>query len=412
MFLAKEKMLYIGADMTRAEKNGFRTVEEADMEDYKQKIREHRIKVLKRSVLAVFILALIFIGIGLYMALRQYNDFDIRSSVERTDTAATKFQEFHGNILKFSNDGALYTDHDNEMIWNQTFEMTEPTIDICEGYLVIYDKQGTQIYIMTVDGMAGSIETTLPIRQVSIANQGTVAVLMDNHSTGQLALYDKSGKELANGAIHGEKGGYPVAIALSNDAIKLAVSMLDINDGSIKTTVAFYNFGSVGENEIDHIVSANSFSDMVIPELDFTSSDRLLAFGDSELIIFEGTQKPKLTTQIPLSEEARSIFHNEKYIGVVYNNAGETVSYLLCVYDMNGNVVMEKEFTMEYTNIEFVAEKEVCISNSSSCDIYTTRGIYKFHYDFDEDLYKVISTGGGLNYTFIRSGVTEKVRLK
>lgn len=405
-------MLYIGADITMAEKRGFRTVEEADMEDYKQKIREHRIKLFKRSVLTIFILALVLTGIGLYMALRQYNDYDIRSSVERTDTAATRFEEFNGNILKFSNDGAFYTDHNNEMIWNQTFEMTEPTIDICEGYLVIYDKRGTQIYIMTAAGMAGNIETTLPIQQVSIANQGTVAVLMDNHSAGQLALYDKNGKELANGAIHGEKGGYPIAIALSNDAIKLAVSMLDINAGSIKTTLAFYNFGSVGENEIDHIVSANSFADMIIPELDFVSSDRLVAFGDSELLVFEGTQKPKLTTQVSLAEEARSIFHNEKYVGVVYNNTQEKVSYLLCVYDMKGSVIMEKEFALEYTSIEFVAEKEVCISNSNSCDIYTTQGIYKFHYDFDEDLYKVIATGSGLNYTFIRSGVTEKVRLK
>lgn len=398
--------------MTRAEKNGFRTVEETDMEDYKQKIREHRMKIFKRSVLIVLILTLIFTGIGLYMALRQYNDFDISSSVERTDTAATKFEEFQGNILKYSNDGALYTDHDNEMIWNQTFEMTEPTIDICEGYLVIYDKQGTQIYIMTVNGMVGNIETSMPIQQVSVASQGTIAVLMDNHSTGQLALYDKSGEELANGAIYGEKGGYPIAIALSNDAIKLAVSMLDINDGNIKTTLAFYNFGSVGENEIDHIVSANSFSDMVIPELDFVSSDKLVAFGDSQIVVFEGTQKPKMTTEIPLSGEAKSIFHNEKYVGVVYNNTSETVSHLLCIYDMKGNMIMEQEFAMEYNNIEFVRKNEVCISNSSSCDIYTTRGIYKFHYDFDEDLYKVISTSGGLNYTFIRSGVTEKVRLK
>ena len=405
-------MLYIGADMTRAEKKGFRTVEESDMEDYKQKIREHRVKIFKRCVLTVLILTLIFIGIGLYMALRQYDDFDIRSRVERADTAATKFEEFNGNILKYSNDGALYTDHNNEMIWNQTFEMAEPTIDMCEGYLVIYDKQGTQVYIMTVNGLVGNIETNMPIQQVSVANQGTIAVLMDNHSIGQLALYDKNGTELANGAIHGEKGGYPVAIALSNDAIKLAVSMLDINDGSIKTTLAFYNFGSVGENEIDHIVSANSFSDMVIPELDFVSSDRLVAFGDSQVIVFEGTQKPKMTTQIPLSGEAKSIFHNEKYVGVVYNNSKETVSHLLCIYDTKGNVVLEQEFAMEYTNVGFIAENEICISNSSSCDIYTTRGIYKFHYDFDEDLYKVISTSGGLNYTFIRSGVTEKVRLK
>ena len=28
----------------------------------------------------------------------------------------------------------------------------KPTIDMCEDYLVIYDKKGTQIYIMTYAG--------------------------------------------------------------------------------------------------------------------------------------------------------------------------------------------------------------------------------------------------------------------
>ena len=394
------------------DKKGFRTVPEMNMEEYQQKLREHRLAVFRRTAIGVLAIVLFFGGLGLYMSLHQYTDYDVRYSVERADTQATVFEEFNGNILKYSNDGAFYTDHSNEMIWNQTYEMSHPAIDICEGYLAIYDKAGTQIYILTVNGLIGKIETTMPIQQVSIANQGTVAVLMDNHSTGQLALYDKKGTELANGAIHGEKGGYPIAIALSNDAIKLAVSMLDINDGNVKTTVAFYNFGSVGENEIDHIVAANSFSDMVIPELDFVSSDRLVAFGDSEIVIFEGTQKPKIATEIQLNQEIKSVFHNEKYVGVVYSNTDETATQHVALYDMNGAVVMEKDFDLEYTSVELLTNNEVCISNVASCDIYTARGIHKFHYDFDGELYKIISGSSSLNYTFILNDATEQVRLK
>ena len=110
--------------------------------------------------------------------MRHYEDFDVNSTVERSDTAATIFEEFQGNILKYSNDGALYTDTYNERIWNQTYEMTDPQIDICEDYLTIYDKKGTMIYIMTKEGILGGIETTMPIQQVRVASQGTVAVLM------------------------------------------------------------------------------------------------------------------------------------------------------------------------------------------------------------------------------------------
>lgn len=81
-------------------------------------------------------------------------------SVEQSDTTATTFTEFRGNILKYSNDGALYADADNNRIWNQTYEMANPTIDTCGNYLVVYDKKGTDLYVMTTEGLSAKIETT------------------------------------------------------------------------------------------------------------------------------------------------------------------------------------------------------------------------------------------------------------
>ena len=398
--------------MTEQDKKKFKTVPAMDMEEYKSKLRQHRRKVAKRTFIIIAVIVMVIAAVGLFLALRHYEDYDVSATVERADTPATIFEEFWGNILKYSNDGALYTDTNNERIWNQTYEMANPTIDMCGDYLTIYDKKGTQIYILNSAGLVANIETTMTIEQVSIAAQGTVAVLMGNQSNSYIVLYDKNGSELVNGAIYGEDGGYPIAIALSNDAIKLAVSMLDINDGNVKTTVAFYNFGSVGENEIDRIVSANSFSDMVIPELDFVSDDKMVAYGDSEIIIFEGTQKPKISHEIELTAEAKSIFNNNKYIGVVYSNNDEALTHHIVVYDMRGSAVMEKDFSMEYTQINFLQNNEVCITNEHSCDIYTLRGIYKFHHDFDENLCKILSGGTGLNYTVILEGITEKIRLK
>lgn len=398
--------------MAEKNKRGFRTVGDADMDKYNQKIREHRRKVLKRTVLCTLIALLIATGLGLIMAFRHYEDYDVRSSVERSDTEATRFMEFQGNILKYSNDGAFYTDTVNELIWNQTYEMSDPQIDICEDYLVIYDKGGTKIYILTAAGLKGSIETTMQIKQVCVASQGTVAVLMKKEKASYLALYDKEGNNLAEGEIHGEKGGYPIAIAFSHDAIKLAVSMLDINDGSVKTTIAFYNYGSVGQNEIDNCVGAISFADMVVPEMEYVSSDKMIAFGDSEIAIFEGTQKPQLATEIPLEVHAKSIFYDESYFGVVSSNEGETVSNHLAVYDMRGNLVLEKDFTQEYDKIEFLSNHEVCVRSENVCDIYTIRGVYKFHHEFDQTLHYILPGAAGLNYTLVLGDATEKVRLK
>ena len=303
--------------MAEKNKSGFHTVGDTDMEEYNRKIKEHRRKVLRRTVIVTAVFLLVLTGLGLYMALRHYENYDIMSTAERSDTDATHFTEFQGNILKYSNDGAFYLDAANELIWNQTYEMSSPKLDTCGNYLSIYDKGGTKIYILTPTKLVGSIETTMQIQQVCVAEQGTVAVLMKKDKAAYLALYDREGNSLAEGEIHGQNGGYPIAIALSNDAVKLAVSMININEGSVKSTIAFYNYGTVGQNEIDHCVGVNNYDDMVIPEMEFTSNDRMVAFGDTKAVIFEGAQKPQAIAEIPMDEKTKSIFYNEHYIGIV-----------------------------------------------------------------------------------------------
>lgn len=398
--------------MADTKKKGFHTVPKQDRKEYEGQLREHRLNVLKRTMIVAVVILLLVGGTALYMSLRQYTGYDIRASVERADTKATQFKEFQGNILKYSNDGAFYTDHNNERIWNQTYEMSNPTVDICGNYLVIYDKKGKDIYILNKNGLVHSIETNYPITQVSVAGQGTIAVLMDNQSKGLLSLYDKEGNVLVSGAIHSEKGGYPVSIALSDDAIKLGVSMLDVKEGTVKSTLAFYNFGAVGESAIDHVVSVATYDDMFMPELDFVSKDRMLAITDKGVIIFEGAQTPKETARIDFLEEVKSVFYNNVYVGTISDSTDEVMHSVVRVYDFNGKLTMEENTNVEYSKVELLSSNEVCISNRTICDIYTVQGVFKFHYEFEEELYGVIPGGSSLNYTFILNGVTEQVRLK
>ncbi len=398
--------------MADTKRHNLKVVSEEDKRENRKKRREHRQRVLKRTIIASLVVLLCVGGTAIYMALRQYGEYDVRASVERADTKATVFKEFQGNILKYSNDGAMYTDHSNELIWNQTYEMSHPTVDMCGNYVAIYDQKGKNAYVLNKKGLVHGFETNLPIIQISVASQGTIAVLQDNGSTGILTIYDKEGNELVNGAIHGEKGGFPIAIALSDDAIKLGVSMLDISSGTVKTTLAFYNFGSIGENEIDHMVSVTTYDDLVIPELDFVSSDCMIALGDSKVMVFEGTQKPKQVSEILLVDEAKSVFYNENYVGVVYNSNDELIRHQMQVYDFAGKLRMETAFDTEYESVELLSSNEVCILNDTSCDIYTIQGVYKFHHEFEEELYYVVPGGSSLNYTFLLNNVTVQARLK
>ena len=273
-----------------ASKRDFKTVEtdSIELEEIDVQVRKHRRKTFGHVVRVLILLAIVMVGVQLWTALRSYSSYEVRSITERQDSKATRYATFLSKCIEYSNDGIIYRGDDEELLWNQSFEMNSPVLDICEKYLAIYDQDGTSIYIMTESGLVQKIETSMPIDRVCIANQGTVAVLMKENAVAYVRLYGSNGKELANGEFFQEKGSFPVGIALSNDAQKLAVDMVDVNAGSVCSVISFYNFGSVGQNEIDNNVGTYTYEGVLIPEIDFVSADRMVAISNEGFIVFEG----------------------------------------------------------------------------------------------------------------------------
>lgn len=397
--------------MPDTRKQGFHTVE-TNLEEMEEKIREHRRKIVMWILVAFLALSIAAAVAIVYFQLKEYTGYDVRWEVEREDSQATKYENFAGYILRYNNDGAFCADTSDNLIWNQAYEMQEPRVDICEEYMAIADHLGTQIYIMNTQGVQGQIETSKPIQAVRVANQGMVAVLTQEDETSHLELYSKSGNSLASGEIHVQNSGYPMDIALSNDGNKLAVSILDISSGKAKSTIAFYNFGSVGQNEIDNIVGSYVYKDTVIPQIDFVSNDRMIAFGDTQVILFEGTQKPEEKSTLKLDGQVKSIFYDRYYFGLVYGNGDSKDTHKMQVYDMKGKLFMEKDFSMAYSNIEFLENHQICITNDTRCEIYTLRGVKHFAYVFDNKINKILSGSTTNQYTFILDGIMQRVCLK
>lgn len=386
----------------------------AEIAAMNRKIWLHRLKLLRNAILIVCGLALLVWGIYYFITHREYKDYTVLQENGRADSASTQFREFHGNILRYSNDGAYYMDLSNHTIWDQTYEFQHPIVDTCGTYATIAEQDGTEFYIMDTAEMKCKITTTYPIKQVRVAQQGSAAVLMEQEGVNYLQIYDKKGKNLAEGALHMENSGSALNIALSDDGKKLGVSMLDVTEGVVKTTIAFYNFDSVGQNEIDNIVASYSYKNTVVPRVEFVTNDRMAAFGDDKVIIFEGTQKPQEVEKIGIKKEVRSILYNDKYFGLIFND-GDTKHpdrNQLKLYDYHGGSVGKQTFSMDYTNAEFLPNGEICIHNYTDCLIYTMSGVKKFSNSFKEGLYMILPQKGGLTYTVVLDKKTEKIRLK
>lgn len=96
--------------------------------------------------------------------------------------------------------------------------------------------------------------------------------------------------------------------------------MIDVSGGKTDSVISFYNFGSVGQNEIDNNVGTYKYENQLIPEIAYVSDSRMIAVSDQNIMVFDGSQKPKLKQTIKLEKLIDSVFYNNKYIGVAYSN--------------------------------------------------------------------------------------------
>ena len=95
----------------------------SDVKGMNEKIQKHRRKIVRWTAFAAVFLLIGIAGVYIYLQTRTYSEYTVLKSVEREDSPGTQFEIFHGNILKYSKDGASFVDENNKLIWNQTYEM-------------------------------------------------------------------------------------------------------------------------------------------------------------------------------------------------------------------------------------------------------------------------------------------------
>ena len=82
------------------------------------------------------------------------------------------------------------------------------------------------------------------------------------------------------------------------------------------------------------------------------------------------------------TDEIRSLFYNDSYVGVILNNTATAERFRLELYKPDGTKVLEKTFDDTYVNAS-VDGDYVFVFSSSSGMILNTAGVEKFHGPLD-----------------------------
>lgn len=396
--------------MSRA-KIYFQKKENNEKNEFRQKLIRHRLTIFYRVVLIIAVIAAASFGLYYNYQNMVYTSYEVLKRVEFEETSTASYMNYNGNILKFSQDGATAFSMDNTMLWNETYEMQNPMVDVSGEYVALGDYKGTMIYVLNTAGKCGEIDTMLPVQKFCVSASGMVAAILEDGDTTWVRVYNSFGETVADIKTTMSISGYPFYIALSDDGIKLAISYLFIDSGKITTTVGFYNFGSVGQNEIDNFVSGFSYPETVIPYVDFVNNSTAIAVGDNKFAIYSGNQKPTSEFELDLTEDVESVFHGDKYTGLVFLEGNSDAKYRIDVYNEAGTLVFTKKFDMEYTDIVLQGDL-IIIYNSSECSIYNVRGTEKFEGTFDKSVLTLIPTDTITKFILISGNRAEEIRLK
>lgn len=379
-------------------------------DDYMKKLHRHRMTKYYRIIIAIAIVVAVAVSAYYNYQRMVYSGYDVAKYINYYEAPSAKYLEFNGNILRYSQDGASAFNISNEMIWNETYEMQNPVADACGDFVALGDYMGTTIYVFNSEGIKGTIDTSRPLRSFCVSGNGNVAVVLEEDDVTWVKLYDYNGVNIASDKTTMAKSGYPVRIDISESGIMLMVSYLYVDSGVLSSTVAFYNFGAVGQNEIDNLVSGYSYSNTIASYVSFMNPDTAFAIGDDKIAIYKGNQKPESTFEKEIGEEILSVFNNEDYLGLVFDDENGENTFKLEVYNDEGNLVCTQGFDIDYTNISFYKDL-IVIYNSEECEIYSMSGLKKFAGSFEKPVIILIPESNS-KYLLVSGDCMEEIKLK
>lgn len=378
---------------------------------YREKIKSHKFMVFYRAILVIVLLAAI--GAGLYIQWKNkiYTENAVIFSTEVHITQDSTLVPFSGHLLTYSKDGASCMDIRGNAVWNQTFEMQNPIVDVCQNVVAIGDYNGRTIYIMNTGGVMGNITTNRPVRDFCVASNGVVAVVLDDTDVTLICLYDANGEELVQFRTTMKDSGYPVNVSISPSGELVCVSYLFVDSGQMKSSVAFYNFGAVGKNKVNNYVSGYDYLNSIVPFTRFLDDKSVFAVSDDRIMFFGGTQIPTTVAENLLADDIQGVYYGSEYIGLVFNSTQSSNRYRLDVYHKSGELRQTIEFDIDFRDILF-HEDQIIIYNESECLIYNNSGAEKYNGNFNKSVLLLIPQSSTRRYMVVTPNSIDTIELK
>ncbi|MCQ2538172.1 MAG: DUF5711 family protein [Lachnospiraceae bacterium] len=360
-----------------------------------------------KIIIAVVVFAAVAIVAAVLIKERLYGTYGAYEVVseEKVRSDRVAYYNDDNRLSLVTINGAKALDGNGNLTWEASFGLEDPTVVSCNQVSAIADIGGTNIYVISKEGIPHTINVNYPIVKVDVAQQGVVAVLLNDGQKDIIQVYDIDGKLRVEIGTNTKNEGFPVDIAISEDGKKLITLYVSFKGDDIMSKVTFYNADDVGKNFIENIVGQKVFEGRLVYDVDFLGNDTVGIMLEDGFALYAMKEIPKFTEEKTFD----NIIDMSMYDGgvcVVSEQAGERT---LQFFDLNGQESGTVKKLPEYDVLR-AGNDEAILYSSRGVTIYRKNGTKKYSGQFDGTLDNVYF-GGDLRYFLVDSGAVRTIKL-
>lgn len=382
-----------------------------DLERHKFRLRKEKlIRWLK--IIGIGAVALgVFFGVKYVVEHHSYSSYSVISQSQKVDTGVSHFMELDGKILHYSADGASLTSTADELIWTDSYQMSQPVVETFNSIAAIYDLKGTLITVYDDKGKLGSFQTDYPILKASVSAKGEVAAILENGETTLINYYTETGSLIASSSTNMRNPGYPVDLTVSKDGYSVVVTYFVTDEDTISSYIAFYNFGDAGKNKEDNKLDGVRCAGILVPEVQYLDNDRMIAYSEEGFKIYKIGNKAEEIKEVIFENDIISSFSDGKHIGFIFQNNNTEQPFLMKVFDSSGDLEMETTFDIVYDDVK-ISGNRIILNNATQLAVYSLKGIEKYSGTIEEgSIHEVVKVGMN-KYTVAYNGGVITIKLK
>lgn len=288
-------------------------------------------------------------------------------------------------------------DASGKSAWSITYEMQQPMVSVNGTIIAIGDYNGSEIHVLNSQKELCKINTNMPLRALYASAGGEVAAVLADTKATWIYLYKADGSEIAYFKTTMKQSGYPAAAAISPKGQLAGVSFLTMGSTQANSSIAFYNFGAVGQNTSENNVAGFNFDNQVFPYLTFLDASTSVGVSDSQIVFFNGDEIPEQGKTDTFGDaQVEAVYTGDKLIAVVLAGAGDQAQHTMRIYNAAGEKVSQITFSMEYTDVQ-IANGHVFVYNAQKLQVYSPDGTKKYDGEFKMDVVKLIPSAGQAN---------------